>query len=47
MYWAGEVSVHWACCEQATQPYSLEGGDTIQAQDQKGYQTQSEIVTEC
>ena len=26
MYRAGEVSVHRACCEQATQPYSLGGG---------------------
>ena len=23
MYWAGEVSLHRACCERATQPYSL------------------------
>ena len=29
MYRAGEVSVHWACCERATQPYSLGGGGTI------------------
>ena len=26
MYRAGEVSVHRACCERATQPYSLGGG---------------------
>ena len=26
MYRAGEVSVHRACCERATQPYSLCGG---------------------
>ena len=26
MYRAGEVSVHQAWCEQATQPYSLGGG---------------------
>ena len=29
MYRAGEVSVHRACCERPTQPYSLGGGDTI------------------
>ena len=29
MYRAGEVSVHRACCEWATQPNSLGGGDTI------------------
>ena len=29
MYRAGEVSVHRACCERATQPYSLVGGGTI------------------
>ena len=29
MYRAGEVSVHRVCCERATQPYSLRGGDTI------------------
>ena len=29
MYRAGEVSVHPACCERATQPYSLGGGGTI------------------
>ena len=28
-YRAGEVSVHRACCERATQPYSLGGGGTI------------------
>ena len=28
MYRAGEVSVHRACCERATQPYSLGGGGT-------------------
>ena len=26
MYRAGEVSIHRACCERATQPYSLGGG---------------------
>ena len=36
MYRAGEVSVYRACCERATQPYSL-GGEVrnIQAQDQQ------------
>ena len=29
MYREGEVSVHRACCERATQPYSLGGGGTI------------------
>ena len=29
MYRAGEVSVYRACCERATQPYSLGGGDMI------------------
>ena len=29
MYRADEVSIHQACCEQATQPYSLGGGGTI------------------
>ena len=29
MYRAGEVSVHRACCERATRPYSLGGGGTI------------------
>ena len=37
MYRAGEVSVHRACCERATQPYSLGGGGVrfIQVQDQQ------------
>ena len=29
MYRAGEVSVHRACCDRATQPYSRGGGGTI------------------
>ena len=29
MYRAGEVSVHRACCERVTQPYSLGGGGTL------------------
>ena len=39
MYRAGKVSVHQACCERATQPYSLGGGGVeirfIQAKDQQ------------
>ena len=38
MYTAGEVSVHRACCERATQTYSLGvvvGVRFIQAQDQQ------------
>ena len=29
MHKAGETSVHRACCERATRPYSLGGGGTI------------------
>ena len=29
LYREGEVSVHRACCERTTQPYSLGGGGTI------------------
>ena len=29
MHRAGDVSVHRACCERATQPYSRGGGGTI------------------
>ena len=29
MYRQGEVSLHRACCERTTQPYSLGGGGTI------------------
>ena len=49
MYRAGEVSVHRARCERATQPYSL-GGEVRfdQAQDQHVVTTCSpRIVTEC
>ena len=36
MYRAGEVSVHRARCERATQPYPLGGGvGFVQAQDQQ------------
>ena len=49
MYRAGEVCVHRACCERATQPYSLGGGVRFdQAQDQQMVTTRSpQIVTEC
>ena len=50
MYRAGEVSVHRACCERATQPYSVGGGGVRfdQAQDQQVVTTRSpQIVTEC
>ena len=52
MYRADEVSVHRACCERATQSYSLGGGGGWvrfdQAQDQQVITTRSpRIVTEC
>ena len=54
MYRAGEVSVHRACCERATQPYSRGGGGGVrfaQAQDQqvtRDVTTRNpRIVTEC
>ena len=49
MYRAGEVSVHRACCERATQPYSLEGGGTIYPGSRPaGVTTRSpRMVTEC
>ena len=50
MHRAGEVSVHRARCEWATQPYSLGGGGVQfdQAQDQQVVSTRSpRIVTEC
>ena len=49
MYRAGEVYVHRAYCERATQPYSL-GGEVrfLQAQDQQVVTTRSpQTVTEC
>ena len=49
MYRAGEVSVHRACCEPATQLYSF-GGEVRfdQAQDQQMVTTRRpRIVTEC
>ena len=49
MYRAGEVSVHRACCERATQPYSLGGGGTIcPVSRPAGFTTRCpRIVTEC
>ena len=49
MYRTGEISTHRACCEQATQHYSLGRGGTI-FQDSRpaSYTTRSpRIVTEC
>ena len=48
MYRAGAVSVHRACCERATQPYSLGGGGTIYpGSSPAGVTTQSlRMVTE-
>ena len=49
MYRAGEVSVHRACCERATQPYSLGGGGTIEPGSRPAGVTarSPRIVTEC
>ena len=49
MYRAGEVSVHRACCERATQLYSLGGGGTIWLGSRPaGVTTRcSRMVTEC
>ena len=49
VYRAGEVSVHRACCERATQPYSLGGGGTIyQGSRPAGVTTRGpRMVTEC
>ena len=49
MYRAGEVSVHRACCERATQPYSLEGGGTICSGSRPAGATTRcpRMVTEC
>ena len=48
MYRAGEVSVHRACCERATQPYSLGGGGTIYPGSRPaGVTTRPRMVTEC
>ena len=49
MYRAGAVSVHRACCERASQPYSLEGGGTIYPGSRRaGVTTRSpRMVTEC
>ena len=49
MYRAGEVSVHRACCERATQPYSLGGRGTIcPVSRPAGFTTRCpRMVTEC
>ena len=49
MYRAAEVSVHRACCERATQPYSHGRGDTIYPSSRPaGVTTHSpRMVTEC
>ena len=49
MYRAGEVSVHRACCQRATQPYSLGGGGTIcQVSRPAGFTTRCpRMVTKC
>ena len=49
MYRAGEVSVHRACCERATQPYTLGGGGTICPSSRSvGVTTRCpRIVTKC
>ena len=49
MYTAGEVSVHRACCDWATKPYSLGGGGTIYPGSRSaGVTTRSpRMVTEC
>ena len=46
---AGEVSVHRACCERATKPYSFGGGGTIYPGSRPaGVTTRSpRMVTEC
>ena len=48
-YRAGEVFVHRACCERATQPYSLGGGGTIcPVSRPTGFTTRCpRMVTEC
>ena len=49
MYRTGEVSVHRACCERATQPYSLGVGGTIYPGSRPaGVTTRNpRMVTEC
>ena len=49
MYRAGEFSVHRACCERPTQPYSLGGGGKIYPGSRPaGVTTRSpRMVTEC
>ena len=49
IYREDEVSVHRACCERATQPYSLGGGGTIFPGSRPASVTTGSprIVTEC
>ena len=48
MYRADEVSVHRACCERATQPYSLGGGGIYPGSRPAGVTTRNpRMVTEC
>ena len=49
MYRAGEVSIHRACCERATKPYSLgQGGTIYPGSRQAGITIHSpRMVTEC
>ena len=49
MYRADEVSVHRACCERATQPYSLGEGGTIYPGSRPAYVTtrSPRMVAEC
>ena len=49
MYRASEISIHRACCKQATQPYSLGGGGTIYPGSRPEAVTTRcpRIVTEC
>ena len=49
IYRAGEVSIHRACCERATQPYSLGGGGTIYPGSRPAGVTirSPRMVTEC
>ena len=52
IYRAGEVSIHRACCEWATQSYTLGGGWArvlrfVQAQNQQVTTRSPRIVTGC
>ena len=48
MYRAGEVSAHPACCERATQPYTLGGGTIYPGSRPADDTTRSQrMVTDC